>query len=250
MSIVPLKPFGGAGAVRAYVRRSVATVALALAMTAPLALPAAAARTHATVNTQQAPVYKDASGSGEPVAQLLRGEEVSVDDWTDDGYCQVNIGSEKGYIKSSQLKKFNVSEKYSPSKRGRINADGVNLRTRFDLDASIISVMKKGTQVEVLGRFDNWFKVNLNGTIGYINVDYIDIDSGSEGAITVLRMGMSGKEVARMQQALADRGYYKGEINGNFGARSRDALKAFQHDQRLLEDGVAGPETLDRLYAD
>ena len=39
------------------------------------------------------------------------------------------------------------------------------------------------------------------------------------------------------QQALADRGYFAGPVDGSWGATSVDALKRFQHDQNLTEDG-------------
>ncbi len=40
-----------------------------------------------------------------------------------------------------------------------------------------------------------------------------------------------------IQQALADRGYYKGPVNGQWGADSIDALKRFQQDQNLNGTG-------------
>lgn len=41
----------------------------------------------------------------------------------------------------------------------------------------------------------------------------------------------------QIQQALAERGYYKGELNGEWNADSSDALKRFQTDQKLEPDG-------------
>lgn len=40
-----------------------------------------------------------------------------------------------------------------------------------------------------------------------------------------------------IQKALADRGYFKGEVNGQWGDDSIDALKRFQTDQKLPNDG-------------
>ncbi|MGA2877719.1 MAG: peptidoglycan-binding domain-containing protein [Bryobacteraceae bacterium] len=40
-----------------------------------------------------------------------------------------------------------------------------------------------------------------------------------------------------IQQALASKGYYKGDPNGEWGADSSDALKRFQADQSLMPDG-------------
>jgi peptidoglycan hydrolase-like protein with peptidoglycan-binding domain len=43
-----------------------------------------------------------------------------------------------------------------------------------------------------------------------------------------------------IQQALSDKGYFAGPVDGNWGASSIDALKRFQHDQNLNEDGKLG----------
>jgi Putative peptidoglycan binding domain len=40
-----------------------------------------------------------------------------------------------------------------------------------------------------------------------------------------------------IQKALADRGYFKGEVNGQWGDDSINALKRFQADQKLPDDG-------------
>ena len=40
-----------------------------------------------------------------------------------------------------------------------------------------------------------------------------------------------------IQQALASKGYFKGEPNGEWGSDSADALKRFQADQNLMPDG-------------
>lgn len=51
----------------------------------------------------------------------------------------------------------------------------------------------------------------------------------------------------QIQQALADKGYFKGEINGTWGNDSEDALKRFQVDQKLPDDGKINALTLTGL---
>lgn len=41
----------------------------------------------------------------------------------------------------------------------------------------------------------------------------------------------------QIQQALADRGYFKGQVNGDWGDDSVEALKKFQADQKMDTDG-------------
>jgi peptidoglycan hydrolase-like protein with peptidoglycan-binding domain len=40
-----------------------------------------------------------------------------------------------------------------------------------------------------------------------------------------------------IQQALSDRGYFKGPVDGQWGAESVEALKQFQREQKIDEDG-------------
>jgi peptidoglycan hydrolase-like protein with peptidoglycan-binding domain len=40
-----------------------------------------------------------------------------------------------------------------------------------------------------------------------------------------------------IQQALLDRGYFEGPVDGVWGVSSTDALKKFQRDQNLVDDG-------------
>lgn len=64
-----------------------------------------------------------------------------------------------------------------------------------------------------------------------------------------LRRGMSGSDVAALQSDLIDLNYSCGAkgADGVFGAKTESALKAFQYDNGLVDDGIAGPKTYDRL---
>ena len=54
----------------------------------------------------------------------------------------------------------------------------------------------------------------------------------------------SPERYKEIQQALAGRGYFKPEPDGNWGPASIEALKRFQHDQSLVEDGKIGSLSL------
>lgn len=62
----------------------------------------------------------------------------------------------------------------------------------------------------------------------------------------LLRTGSRGKAVADLQQMLAATGYPL-ENDGVFGPKTREMVIAFQSDQRLAIDGIAGPQTLAAL---
>ena len=63
----------------------------------------------------------------------------------------------------------------------------------------------------------------------------------------VLKRGMSGAAVSTLQQALLDKGFDPGLIDGAFGGGTEAAVIAFQKSEGLLADGIAGPRTLHAL---
>jgi lipoprotein-anchoring transpeptidase ErfK/SrfK len=64
-----------------------------------------------------------------------------------------------------------------------------------------------------------------------------------EAADAVLRLESSGPAVQELQQRLSDLGFWLGEIDGNYGQLTRQAVMAFQKAEGLDRDGVAGPDT-------
>lgn len=50
-----------------------------------------------------------------------------------------------------------------------------------------------------------------------------------------------------IQQSLADKGYFKGEVNGTWGDDSVEALKRFQSDHKITDDGKLNSLSLIQL---
>lgn len=73
--------------------------------------------------------------------------------------------------------------------------------------------------------------------------------SSSSNAPSVYKNGSSGAEVKKIQQRLADLGYYNGAIDGNFGDATEEAYKAFQKAAGLTVDGIAG-DSRNTLYSE
>ncbi len=62
-----------------------------------------------------------------------------------------------------------------------------------------------------------------------------------------LEQGSEGDEVKALQNALKARGYDPEGIDGKFGPNTTKAVKEFQRDNDLEEDGIAGPNTWQTL---
>ena len=65
----------------------------------------------------------------------------------------------------------------------------------------------------------------------------------------VLRRGATGDEVVALQSRLTELGYYAGDIDGQFGPGTRDAVTLFQKANGLAADGVVGSETGEILWS-
>lgn len=62
-----------------------------------------------------------------------------------------------------------------------------------------------------------------------------------------LKQGSRGETVKKMQQKLKNWGYYKGSVDGIFGAKTKEAVKYFQRRNGLVADGIVGKKTLSAL---
>lgn len=76
----------------------------------------------------------------------------------------------------------------------------------------------------------------------------IDEPSQDEG-YTVLANGSSGDAVRRLQQRLIELGWLNGSADGDYGAATAQAVAAFQYQIAQPQDGVAGIELQERLFA-
>ncbi len=65
-----------------------------------------------------------------------------------------------------------------------------------------------------------------------------------------LHNGSQGEKVWQLQERLKELGYYTGEVDGQFGPGTREAVIAFQKKNGLDADGLAGEETQKVLYSE
>ncbi len=70
---------------------------------------------------------------------------------------------------------------------------------------------------------------------------------GGGGAKALSKYGSRGGEVTRIQQRLQELGYDPGTADGIYGTKTQNAVTAFQRDNGLAADGIAGKNTLAAL---
>ena len=79
----------------------------------------------------------------------------------------------------------------------------------------------------------------------------VTIDPNNTPAPTaiLLKLGVKGDEVARLQERLSQLGYYAGEVDGQYGPGTQEAVIRFQEQHGLTADGIAGDATRSLAYS-
>ncbi len=94
--------------------------------------------------------------------------------------------------------------------------------------------------------FQRQISVQQDGIAGPETLSLIYAD---EAPMYLIKLGMEGSDVTELQQQLTDLGYMN-NATGYYGDETTAAIKAFQERNGLGADGIAGPETMARLYSD
>lgn len=87
--------------------------------------------------------------------------------------------------------------------------------------------------------------ISYFASIDYANAE--NIDDFEEVKQVLSSIGSQGSEVEAIQQTLLERGLYKGQVNGVYDETTKKAVMAFQKQQGLTQDGIAGASTLSKL---
>ena len=90
-------------------------------------------------------------------------------------------------------------------------------------------------------KFDHIAVDGIVGDITWLNIDEADTSNPT------IRKGSTGNPVRRAQKRLTLGGYDTGGVDGIFGASTETAVKKFQKDLGLTQDGIVGPETWDKI---
>lgn len=82
---------------------------------------------------------------------------------------------------------------------------------------------------------------------GIFNGDHKDSSVVVEPPGGVVKFGMKNNDVLAMQEYLIKLNYLSGKADGVFGYQTLSAVKAFQRDSGLVEDGIVGQRTMNDL---
>lgn len=133
------------------------------------------------INTNKSPLvlYKNADSNSNIVSYISVGEMLNVQSSGSDFYkVQVEETGATGYIPINDLQMI-TSGVNSPlktiNKEGNvINVDSiVHLRANATMNSNILTDLKNGTSLNILGKQGSWYKVEVNGTTGFLYQSYV-----------------------------------------------------------------------------
>lgn len=162
-----------------------------------------------------------------------------------DGWVRIIYGNYRGYIKREH-----VFIPHEDSFQANVYNDGLRLRLNPGTYSSIVAELEAGTPVTITDVFDDWYYlvIESEGLEGFAHKDFVRI-STAEKASYLLKPGMSGSSVIKMQRELKNRGFFPDKCDGKYDDLTKSAVGSFQGAAKLSVDGIAGAETLNILYA-
>ena len=138
---------------------------------------------------------------------------VAVLDDTLDGWYKINYNGNTGYVSADYMliDQDNIFDAY-----GRVEGDGVNVRSNSSTDGQVLTVMNRNSIATVNGFEDGWYKITANGVDGYIRSDYLTM-CGSSAASATGSLGSTANDVVSFaKQYLGTRYAYGGSSPSGF----------------------------------
>ena len=117
------------------------------------------------------------STSASVVTTLDKSVAVAILDDSVDGWYKIAYNGSTGYVSADYL---NVDQDNIFTTYGRVNSDGVNVRSDASTDSSVLTTIEEDAIVTVNGLVDGWYDVTCEyGTEGYIRSDFLDLTESS-----------------------------------------------------------------------
>ena len=171
-------------------KRFLKTTVVSVIFALTLAVSASAA-TAGGATTTTAVNFRTGAGTNYGIISTLpAGTHVVVSERSSGNWATVVYNGTVGYISSDYLKRANDMD--ASFGTGTIDGSYVRMRSGASTSSSILGTYNSGTTMTVTGVSGAWYKVNYNGTDGYVHSDYVSLSgvtssggsaSGSNGSV-------------------------------------------------------------------
>lgn len=168
------------------------------------------------------------STSASVVTTLDKSVAVAILDDSVDGWYKIAYNGSTGYVSADYL---NVDQDNVFTTYGRVNSDGVNVRSDASTDSSVLTTIEEDAIVTVNGLVDGWYDVTCEyGTEGYIRSDFLDLTESSS----------SNSDIAATAKQYLGTGYvYGGASPRGFDCSGFTMYVYSQHGYSLLHSATS-----------
>ena len=126
------------------------------------------------------------STSASVVTTLDKSVAVAILDDSVDGWYKIAYNGSTGYVSADYL---NVDQDNVFTTYGRVNSDGVNVRSDASTDSSVLATIEEDAIVTVNGLVDGWYDVTCEyGTEGYIRSDFLVLTNSSSSSSDIVSL--------------------------------------------------------------
>lgn len=112
------------------------------------------------------------------ITTLSEGTEMTILGITD-GWCEMDWAGQYGYVKADYVSVDGIP---LVDPRGVVTGDCVNVRDTASTDGGIVTKVYAGSIVDLIALENGWYKVSVDGTVGYIRSDFLRVYAGDAGS--------------------------------------------------------------------
>ena len=123
-------------------------------------------------------------------------------------WTHIRSGKVEGFVKSEYLLSGAAAIARAEEVKqtiATVTATTLYVREQPNTDCSIITMMPKGEELEVVELLDGWVKINVDSDEGYVSADYVDVTTELKKAMTMTEVrygqGVSDVRVSLVQYA-------------------------------------------------
>lgn len=225
----------------ATLRRLAATALAAAALLSPVGALAEAG----TITAEGVKLRERADKDSNALRELSLGSQAEVLAQEGSWYRVMLPDETVGYVRQDYI--FIQS---GGSRGAYVLDDAAALRGGPDENTYMIRPLTAGQGVRVKRVVGEWYFVSAGDQAGYVHRQHLTMTTASMAAASMLKQGMEGDEVERLQKELNRRGFLaRDAMTGTYSSATRKAVLEYQQAAGLgSADGVAGAQTLNSIY--
>ena len=126
------------------------------------------------VNAESVNMRENPATTGKILMELPKGAKITVVEVLKDWY-KISYNDSKGYVFAQY-----VTLKNAVIDTGTVNGTDVNVRSKPDTNAEILTKLDKGAKVEIYEYSENWARISLTeGRFGWIFRDFVTVKKSS-----------------------------------------------------------------------